>query len=235
MSSTGLIMSSIAYSEKSVSSISEVLAKLMKFYGGLSGSELASRVGLPSQTINRILSGFVQDPRTSTLVNVADYFGITVDQLIGKQPLPQDLLQHGYEALQPAMIIPLFSLGEPIVFQREEAFYEGRDWFQWAKNPDSIGKNNFAIRIINAELEPVFTKGTILVIDPDLEPQNEDFALVVFTDNQAITVKKILLNQPDNYFLPIRDGLKILSFKEMPHQILGVVIEAHVDLRKKHR
>src|SRR5262245_36087993 len=102
-------VATVAYANKQFSSISEVLTKLMKFYGGMSGSELAGHVGLPSQTINRLLSGFVQDPRTSTLSNVADYFGITIDQLIGRQPLPQELLASSSESLQPSMIIPLFS------------------------------------------------------------------------------------------------------------------------------
>ncbi len=223
-------MSSIAFAGQPTSLLSEVLAKLMKLNGGLSGSELADLVGLPSQTINRLLSGFVKDPRASTMMQVADYFGITIDQLLGKQPLPQELLGIEDEVL-PSIVLPLFSVKEAAMPHNNAAL--SNDWFRWPKSTLSSGKDNFAIRVSGREFEPAFSNGTVLIIDPNLEVESEDFVLVKFQDNEAATIKKILLDQPENYFLPIRDGLNIIPCQQIAHKILGVVIEAHVDLRKK--
>ena len=70
----------------SVSSVSHVLAELLQ-QTHINESELARRVNLPKATINRITSGRTPDPRASTLIAIAEYFNISVDQLMGKKPL----------------------------------------------------------------------------------------------------------------------------------------------------
>lgn len=209
-------------------SLSQVLAKLMKL-NNLNGSELAELIGLPSQTINRILSGFVKDPRASTLTQVADYFGITIDQLLGKKPLPQEFSLIASEVSQPPVLIPLHTVKS--VMTAGEPFSSG-DWFCWPNQGLSTTKDHFALKITGLEFEPTFSNGTILVIDPNLPCQTGDFILVKFQTNEQPTIKKVLLNQPEDYFLPLREGLKVISFKEIPNQILGIIIEAHIDLRK---
>lgn len=53
----------------------------------LNEAELARRTNLPKATINRITSGRTPDPRSSTLIPIAEYFHISVDQLMGKKPM----------------------------------------------------------------------------------------------------------------------------------------------------
>lgn len=43
--------------------------------------DLQNAVGVNQPTIHRILTGESQDPRTSTLKPLADYFGVTVNEL----------------------------------------------------------------------------------------------------------------------------------------------------------
>ena len=67
-------------------SISDVLIDLLK-QSHINESELARRVNLPKATINRIMSGRTPDPRASTLLAITDYFNISIEQLMGKNPL----------------------------------------------------------------------------------------------------------------------------------------------------
>src|SRR5438045_1634384 len=78
------------YDSTVISDISSVLKILLNRFENMSGSELAKRTGLPISTVNRILAGSVSDPRISTLKPLANYFGITVDQLLGYTALPEE-------------------------------------------------------------------------------------------------------------------------------------------------
>lgn len=58
------------------------LAALMKARG-ISDNELARALFMPQPTISRIASGVTKEPKEKTLRAVADYFGVTTDQLRG--------------------------------------------------------------------------------------------------------------------------------------------------------
>lgn len=61
---------------------------LMARENGLSENQLARNTGVPQPTIHRILSSSVRDPRDSTLRPLAEYFGVTVEQLRTSLPSP---------------------------------------------------------------------------------------------------------------------------------------------------
>ncbi len=56
-------------------------------------AHLARMVGMPRATINKIRSGKIINPKSSTLTLIAQYFNITVDQLIGNAPLVNDRIK----------------------------------------------------------------------------------------------------------------------------------------------
>jgi len=63
------------------------LQRLLVKRGITSGSDLARQLDVPPPSINRILSGQVTDPRCSTLILLADYFDVSIDQLLGREAL----------------------------------------------------------------------------------------------------------------------------------------------------
>lgn len=48
---------------------------------GISENELAERTGVPQPTINRILRGESRDPRDKTVLPLADYFGVSLEEM----------------------------------------------------------------------------------------------------------------------------------------------------------
>jgi len=60
---------------------------------------------VPQPTITRIISGETTTPRIDTLVRLAEYFEVTVSQLIGETPLATDAvlaeLETTYQNLSP--------------------------------------------------------------------------------------------------------------------------------------
>lgn len=63
------------------------LQRLMADHQLKSGSDLARQLDIPPPSINRILAGQVTDPRCSTLILLADYFKVGIDQLVGREKI----------------------------------------------------------------------------------------------------------------------------------------------------
>lgn len=77
----------------------EVLAGLLDKHG-LSDNQLAEAVDMSQSTITRIRNGISVDPRNGTVQPIADYFGVSLAQLRGEQPIP-GLFEAGAKAEQP--------------------------------------------------------------------------------------------------------------------------------------
>lgn len=65
-------------------------ANLRTLMNGLSANQLAEACGVPQTTISRLLKGTIVAPNIDTLAILADYFHVTVSQLIGEAPLQTD-------------------------------------------------------------------------------------------------------------------------------------------------
>lgn len=69
---------------KKETKLQENLQLLMRERQIASGAALARHLDLPAQSINRIISGQVRDPRISMLILLADFFCVTIDYLLGQ-------------------------------------------------------------------------------------------------------------------------------------------------------
>lgn len=66
------------------SNLKEVLSK-----SGLSYKQVSEVTGIPLATISQCLSGRIV-PNVSAVTTLADYFGVSVDYLCGREPLPEE-------------------------------------------------------------------------------------------------------------------------------------------------
>lgn len=70
--------------------LTNVLKQLVSF-AGKTQKEIAASLGLSQQRFNAYVNG-IREPDIATLILLADYFGVTVDYLIGheKEPTVKD-------------------------------------------------------------------------------------------------------------------------------------------------
>ena len=187
----------------------------------MTGSELARRLRLPSPTVNRLLSGHVTDPRTSTLVQIADYFGITVGQLIGKE----ELVEADVSMSQPSMQIPLFTHENNILSAHQTKT------FAWHTELAVQYPQVFAVELCHGKFSPLFPQGTILIVDPDAQCHDSDYVLLNMGKSHHVTLKEYIIDGDDVYFYPIKKGLKILQPDASDYLLHGVVLEAHINFK----
>ena len=206
--------------------VNRILKKLTLCFDNISGAELAKRCGVPVSTINRILAGTVIDPKISTLKPLADYFGISVDQLLGYSALPKKFDKFS-QNLKPTMALPVFKLKN-----FESPTQNASKWFTWISERQAQD-DAFAVSIDTEEFVPIFAKDSVLVIEPSmLPPQDDDYVAVVFENNNTISLRKYKIDGEEQYFVPLNPQFKAILCSDRKYNLLGVISEAHTKLRE---
>ncbi|MCX7117925.1 MAG: LexA family transcriptional regulator [Legionellales bacterium] len=147
----------------------------------MSENELARRTGISQQIINRILSGQNKNPKIATLSPLANYFMLSISQLIGEAALSteihtnpshlgwEEIPMMDWDALKRAPLDELLSLEHPKI---------------WIDGQPS--QHMFAIILKGQAMEPKFTEGTILIFDAVKIPNHRDFILLRCPDGDIM-------------------------------------------------
>lgn len=186
----------------------------------VNANELARRTGIPASSIKKIRNYHHPNPTLMTLLPLAQYFSITVSQLIGDLSLPVDEI-----VLTPSSSQGPLLHSVPIISWAEAAQYRGGS----NAHDHSIaterhyGPRAFCLSVEEPAWEG-FPKGTLLVIGPDLAPQHHDYVLVLQIKQSILSIKEHLVEDEDVFLKSILvDGHTIPKSKE--HHVLGVVME----------
>lgn len=159
----------------------------------ISENELARRTGIAQQVINRILSGENTNPKISTLSPLANYFMVSISQLIGDEIVENATRLNtnhlGWQEI-PKIDINLLdkkSLKELITESEEKILVD--------INPFN---NVFALSMNDNSMEPKFPNGTILIFDPNKKPENGNFVLFKTPEN-TIEIRQIIIKNNKIY------------------------------------
>lgn len=204
--------------------LAQTLTDLINRDGKLTPASLARKLGIPANKITRILNGDVTDPKASTLLQIANCFDITIDQLLGLEPIVK---KGEYGELSASQILPVFNISN--IDNKTPPI----DWYRWVEN--TTEGNYFSVSIDNDLYEPTFPKGAILIINPDLEPDDRSFILVKKKNNQNYcNIKKYVVDGEQYYLYPINPKLPIETYDKNKHDIIGLILEVHQKLKNKH-
>lgn len=181
---------------------------------GINAAKLARDLDLPAATIKNLRCGDNKNPTLSTLIPIAQYFSITVSQLIGEVAIVDN---------QNIMADQLYSIVKiPIVS------WENADSWRSAVTTSSfiaIAEDeklpvHFALSVEEDDLQ-IFSKDSILLINAEQKPAHKDFVIVqkcgqkavlrqFFDEGDGVFIKSLVKESP---FIPWSDE----------HVLLGVV------------
>lgn len=202
-------------------SLSKKLSQLLQ-EKGVTESELAKSIELPYNTVKRLVDGVTTDPRLSTLTEICKYLDVPIDVLLGNEGLSSSPHQQGATPLS----VPLFTweqLSDP-------AFLENIDltkWTQWYPIPpmsnEGLNKGGYAVET-RPSMQPRFPTRTILIVDPKIEPRDGDLILVRILEDNAISLREIVIDPPTKQLMPIAKNSTMLTYEPNKHEITGVVV-----------
>jgi len=215
--------------KKTIPAVTIIIKKLMKEFGVIE-AELARQTGLPQTTINRLLLGETVDPRVNTLIPIAKFFGITIGQLMGQEPLNPNRTPGIHSAINKSAwsIIPIIDWQEAQgwVFQKNNQTLT--NYKKWITTEKDISADSFALKALDF-MEPTFRKDSITIVDPKFNYKDGNF-VIVSLNNSEPTVRKILKDGGDIH-------LKKLYGSEEPTEmkptdtVIGTIVETRINER----
>lgn len=157
-------------------------------------AELARRTGIPQPTLHKILSGKTADPRISTLQQLANYFQISLDGLYS-----YDVLQNK-KVMAEGKSIPIISWSDCTKTGDPTQGLTPNNWDDWVIVNKSNNEQSYAL-ISRACMEPHFPRGTTLIVDPTVKPNDGDLIIVQYPGTQDATLRELSIDGPDQLLL----------------------------------
>ncbi|WP_058534253.1 XRE family transcriptional regulator [Legionella saoudiensis] len=160
---------------------------------GISENELSKRIGIPQQMINRIITGINKNPKLSTITPIANYFKISLHDLISSADLDTD----NPPSFNKQKKIPYVEFRDIEIYGISQALIQSKKFISAELDHD---KNYFATSMNDDSMEPKFSKDTILIFEKDKEPFNGDFCLLKDDGNHYV-FRQIMINSANKKFI----------------------------------
>lgn len=201
------------------------LTNLMKIHN-TNESELARQLNITYNTIHRLVTGTTTDPKLSTLQQLADHFNLSLDSLLSKQlnlyPSPENHYRVPVISWDDAQVKHFFAQFNP------------EQWEKWipvaTNNKKLIDKHCYALESTRS-MQPRFPLGTLFILKPNEVPMDGDLILVRFKDDQALSLRELIIDSPDWQLCPIIPGSKNLLLDRSKMEIIAVVVLTLIQTR----
>lgn len=188
-------------------------------------STLSRGCGIDKPRISRIISGETTNPQIDTLRPIAEFFCISIDQLIGNCPIPYDR-DYG-------IVIPINRLLVPIIDWKNIPYWlEIKNQFIPQKTIDAksnISSDSFALVIQEKKFEPKFSEGTTLIVDPKAKPKNRDYIITQVEKTSEVTIRQIVIENNKTFLKNVGSNFEMVSIK-IQYPCFGVIAEAFMNM-----
>ena len=207
--------------------VADIIRSLMKECCVIE-AELARQTNLPQTTINRLLSGETLDPRSNTLIPIAKFFGVTVGQLLGQEPISPHRVSGTFSATNRSAwsLIPIITWEEAKSWFFSKGKITPNNQTNWIATEKNIGENSFALKT-TISMEPRFRKNSVIIVDPDVKPVDGSFVVILITSSNVPTVRRVL-KDGDETLLGKIYGNENPTRLSSTDTILGTLVETRI-------
>ena len=188
----------------------------------LSQKEFAAKMNIANNTLS-MYENDLRVPNDTIKSKIADYFGVTIDYLLGRAPI-----ETGGDIVQ-IPVLGSIPAGIPL-----EAIEDIVDWEDIPKAMCSGGKEFFALKVKGDSMWPDFLEGDIVILRKTPSCETGDVCAVLVNGDEA-TLKTVKLTEdgsliitPKNPSYPPRTFTPE-QIQQLPVSIAWVVVE----LRRK--
>lgn len=198
-------------------SLSKNLKDLME-RSNISEHELSRRTNVKQPVIHRLLSGINQNPKLLTLKPIADYFALSVSQLIGEKEMQSvwcgftSRNHHGWievPLLNHHQASPNKKITRSIITEA------------------NITSFAFAFYVADQSMEPLFPESCIVIAEPKIKPSNGDYILIKKSD--GVFLRNFLLISDEKYTTTINNKFGRIAKISEEEEIMGTVVRTIYD------
>ncbi len=84
----------------------------------------------------------------------------------------------------------------------------------WILTGAKVGPHAYALRVRGDSMEPEFSEGDIIIVDPDIQPTNGRFVIARLDDAQEATFKQLVTDGGRQYLKPVNPRYPIIEVNE---------------------
>ncbi len=171
-------------------------------------------------------------PSAEVLSKIAEYFGVTVDCLIGRNGLdPNNPPASTRPGSRWVPVLGQVAAGVPV-----EAVEEILDWEE-IDAKTAVQGEHFALKIKGDSMEPALMAGDVVIVRKQPTADNGDIVVALVNGDEA-TVKRIKIRAEGLMLIPNNPAYEPMFYtndevESLPVQILGVAIEVRRSLYAK--
>jgi len=192
-------------------SLSITLKTLIDSQDDLSEAKLCRELNIPQPTLHRLVNGATSNPTVTTLLPIAEYFKISLEQLLGLEPLDLNTsTAHSFQSRKSTQI-PLIPWEEVYKHKKLLPDITTANWEEWVTTNLKLKPGTFALQIeIDTIPVPYYENGTILIIEPSNEVKNANGHTAILCSNltQTAYIRKVLNDGDTTWLLPIHSVLQ---------------------------
>jgi SOS-response transcriptional repressor LexA len=205
--------------------LSSTLKNLL-FHKDMKTMDLARALDIPQPTIHRLVTGKTTRPYRSSLEPIADFFDISVDQLLGETPMPS-------AASTPPS--PLSVKTIPIIHWENAHATEAqhREPLSEIIVSGDLSTDTFALVMMDTSMEPLFPKMSLLIFDPSATLHDRSYVLVQLAHQTTPIFRQLLIDADQRYLKPLNADLNAFQMRLMndDDQIIATLVESRLTHR----
>lgn len=196
--------------------LNQILSKLMQ-KNKISLTILHRNTGIAIPTLKRLQSDPTANPTISTLLPIANFFGISLNQLIGTEHIP-DHISGFIEEKKYWLRVPVIAWKQSCHWPSVEISTSN-----FVFTDAEVGNNPYAL-IIEEDDWMGFLKNSFLIINYDLKPSHKDYAIIHKVGQDIPTLKQIIRDEDKVYLKSLNTYSSPTPLDEY-HRFLGVLIQ----------
>ncbi len=185
---------------------------------GINEAELSRQTNISQSTLHKILSGKTNDPRISTLKILANYFELTLDDLYSANVLLRANFASQWQS------IPVISWEDCIKTKYPTATLSPTNWGQWIVVDHVDGKHTYGLATKSC-MQPRFPKGTILIVDPEIQAVDGDLVIAQYRDVPKATLREMLIDGPNKLLISLNQNIPPDKL-EGNIKVIGTVVQS---------
>lgn len=186
-------------------------------------SQLHRHTGVPIGTIQRMRNDPEPNPTISSLKPIADFFNVTVNQLIGDEALPVNRLIGAYVEKENSWEnVPIISWQQAITWPNAKLENP-----IFVKTDAEIPTSSFALKVEEENWDG-FLKNTILIVAFNLKPEHRDYIITHKQGENSVSLKQLIIYEGISYLKPPNREFKT-SVLDSTYDVIGVVVQTKMN------